>query len=397
MTAYFGRFGGCFVPEVLAPPLRELEGAFEAVKKDTGFHDRLNRLLRDYAGRPTPLYPADRLSREAGARVYLKREDLLHGGAHKTNNALGQALLAQRMGKKRLIAETGAGQHGCAVAMAGAMLGFEVEIYMGARDMERQRPNVERMRFCGARVIPVSAGQATLKEAINSALRDWTERFRDTHYLLGSVTGPAPYPRLVRFFQEVIGREARDQIVEQTGRLPDRVYACVGGGSNAIGIFSAFIQDKAVQLVGVEAGGTGEGPGEHSATLTRGAPGILHGSLSYLLQDEEGEVLPAHSIAPGLDYPGVGPEHSELKESGRARYRTVSDREALAAFRMLARLEGILPALESSHALAAVLAEREEMRPEEVVVVNLSGRGDKDLETVMRNNGDSIHFPACKG
>jgi len=372
----FGRFGGRFVPETLMPALEELERAWLRVMHDREFQRELQHLLAHYAGRPTPVYLAENFSRRAGGRVYLKREDLLHGGAHKTNNVLGQMLLARTMGKTRVVAETGAGQHGIAVAMAGALFGMPVEVYMGVEDVRRQQLNVQRMRLCGATVHPVECapGEGTLKDAVSEALRDWTTHVRDTYYLLGSVTGPHPYPSLVRDFQKVIGAEARRQMLAQTGRLPDTVVACVGGGSNAIGIFSAFLGDPAVSLIGVEAGGDGA---VHGATLERGAEGVFQGARTYVLQDEDGQIGEAHSVAPGLDYPGVGPQHAHLLATGRARYVSVTDEEARQAFRLLSRTEGIIPALESSHALAHVL--KMELAPDQVVLVNLSGRGDKDL------------------
>lgn len=378
----FGRYGGRYVAETLVPALEELERAYEEARGDPSFRRELDDCLRRYVGRPTPLYRAARLSAHLGVEVYLKREDLCHTGAHKINNTMGQALLARRMGKSRIIAETGAGQHGVATATAAAALGLRCEIYMGAEDMRRQRLNVLRMELLGARVIPVEAGSATLKDAINEALRDWIANVRDTHYLLGSVVGPHPYPTMVRDFQTVIGREARQQIIEAAGRLPDLLVACVGGGSNAIGLFHPFLEDP-VEMVGVEAGGEGLGSGRHAATLCAGRPGVLHGSYSYLLQDEDGQVLPTSSVAPGLDYPGVGPEHSWLRDLGRVRYEAVGDREALQAFQLLARLEGILPALESAHALAWLVREAPRLRGK-TALVNLSGRGDKDVQIVER-------------
>ena len=380
----FGPFGGRYVPETLVSALEELEEAYTRLSQDASFRSELDALLRDYAGRPTPLYLARRLSEQLGARVYLKREDLLHTGAHKINNALGQVLLARRMGKRRVIAETGAGQHGVATATAAAMLGLPCDVYMGREDVERQALNVYRIELLGARVIPVDAGSRTLKDAINEALRDWVTNVRDTFYVIGSVVGPHPYPRIVRDFQAVIGWEARAQVLEREGRLPDAVVACVGGGSNAMGLFAAFLDDSGVRLVGVEAAGRGLHTGQHAASLTAGSPGVLHGAYTYLLQDEAGQVLGTHSVSAGLDYPAVGPEHAYLKETGRAEYVAVTDREALEAFHLLARLEGILPALEPAHALAylPVLATR--LGPGAVVVVGLSGRGDKDVDTVRR-------------
>ena len=376
----FGRFGGTYVPEILMPALEQLESAFLESKQDPGFQGELADLLTHYAGRPTPLYRCRNLLSGGQARIYLKREDLLHGGAHKTNQALGQGLLARRMGKRRLIAETGAGQHGVATALTGAVLGLETRVYMGAVDMERQKQNVFRMRLMGAEVVPVSTGSRTLKDAINEALRDWSASYESTHYLLGTVAGPHPFPLMVRDFQRVIGDEARGQLLETEGRLPDVVVASVGGGSNAMGIFTAFLPDASVRLLGVEAAGEGLETGRHCATLERGRPGVLHGAYSFTLQDEEGQIGESHSISAGLDYPGVGPEHAWLKESGRAHYTTCTDTEALEAFHALARAEGIIPALESAHALSAAVREASDDR---VVLVNLSGRGDKDLETVL--------------
>ena len=380
----FGEFGGQFVPEVLIPPLKELEKAYNKLKDDEEFKRELDYYLRNYAGRPTPLYFAKNLTEKiGGAKIYLKREDLLHSGAHKINNTIGQALLAKKMGKTRLIAETGAGQHGVATAIAGALLGLEVEIYMGAEDVERQKMNVFRMKLLGAKVHPVESGSRTLKDAINEALRDWVATFEYTHYLIGSVVGPHPYPTIVRDFQSVIGRETKRQILEIEGTLPDVIVACVGGGSNAIGIFHPFIEDKKVRLIGVEAAGKGIETGKHAASLCAGKKGILHGMLSYFLQDEDGQIATTHSIAPGLDYPGVGPEHAWLKEIGRAEYVAVTDEQALKAFVELSRTEGILPALESAHALAYAIELAKEMSRDEIIVVNLSGRGDKDLGIVM--------------
>lgn len=387
----FGGFGGRFVPETLMEPLRELEEAYGRLRRDESFQEELKALLRDYAGRPTPLYFAERLTeRLGGAKIYLKREDLAFTGAHKINNALGQALLAKRMGKSRLVAETGAGQHGVATATVAARMGFRCTIYMGAEDMERQAANVSRMRLLGAEVRRVDAGSRTLKDAINEALRDWVTNVRDTHYLLGSAVGPHPYPMMVRDFQSVIGLETRMQMLEREGRLPDLVVACVGGGSNAIGMFYPFIQDEDVRLVGVEAGGEGLETGKHAASLVAGAPGILHGMHSYVLQDEHGLVKTTHSISAGLDYPGVGPEHAYLKESGRAEYVAVEDREALDAFLTLTRLEGIMPALEPAHALAYTIKVAPTMRRDEIIVVTLSGRGDKDLDMVFRSLGGVV-------
>jgi len=379
----FGRFGGVFVPEILVPALEQLEAAFLDAEADEGFRAELEHLLTTYAGRPTPLTRCRNLA--AGkARLYLKREDLLHGGAHKTNQVLAQALLAKRMGKSRLIAETGAGQHGVATALAGALLGFETRIYMGADDVERQALNVFRMQLMGAEVVPVTSGDRTLKDAVNEALRDWTATFADTHYLLGTVAGPHPFPLMVRQFQRVIGKEARAQIVEAEGRLPDAVIACVGGGSNAIGIFTDFIADAEVALIGVEAAGKGLSGHDHGATILRGRPGILHGAETLVLQDDDGQIADSWSISAGLDYPAVGPEHAHLKDIGRASYVGVEDEDALAAFAALARNEGIIAAFESSHALAHALKLAEERDDEPVLLVNLSGRGDKDMESARR-------------
>jgi tryptophan synthase beta chain len=380
----FGEFGGRFVPESLMAALDELEREYAAAREDPEFAATLARLERTYTGRPTPLYFAERLSARVGARVYLKREDLAHTGAHKINNALGQGLLAQRMGKRRIIAETGAGQHGVATATVCAMLGCECIVYMGEEDIRRQSLNVFRMKLLGAEVRPVASGSRTLKDAINEALRDWVTNVETTHYLIGSAVGPHPYPRLVRDFQAVIGRETRAQVLDAEVRLPDVVVACVGGGSNSIGMFHPFASDEGVKLVGVEAGGQGVASGKHAATLVGGRPGVLHGALSYLLQDENGQVLETHSISAGLDYPGVGPEHSYLRASGRASYVSADDAAALEAFQALSREEGIIPALESAHAVAWVLEQgaRHAFTPETVVVVNLSGRGDKDINTV---------------
>ncbi len=380
----FGRFGGRFVPETLIEALEELEESYARLKESDEFRSELELLLRSYAGRPTPLYFARNLTRAlGGAKIYLKREDLLHGGAHKINNALGQALLAKHMGKRRVIAETGAGQHGVATAMACAVLGLECRVYMGELDASRQSANVKRMKLLGAEVVEVKSGTKTLKDAINEAIRDWVTNVRNTYYLLGSCVGPHPYPTIVRDFQSVIGRECRSQILEAEGTLPDYVVACVGGGSNAIGIFYPFLEDD-VKLIGVEAGGRGEGLGEHAASLVRGSEGVLHGAYTYVLQDENGQIADTWSIAPGLDYPAVGPEHAYLKESGRAQYVAVSDEDALRAYVTLARTEGILPALEPAHAVAYAMELAPTLKPDEIVVVNLSGRGDKDLETVLR-------------
>jgi tryptophan synthase beta chain len=393
-SGHFGRFGGRFVPETLMQPLIELEAAYRAAKADAGFRRRLRGLLTSYAGRPTPLYFAERLTRHVGgARIYLKREDLCHTGAHKINNVLGQALLAQRMGKSRVIAETGAGQHGVASATAAALLGLECEVYMGSVDVARQALNVFRMRLLGARVVPVESGSRTLKDAVNEALRDWVTNVRTTYYLLGSVMGPHPYPMMVRDFQRVIGEEARGQSRRLAGRLPDLVVACVGGGSNAIGLFWAFIDDRRVRIVGVEPGGHGIKTGKHGASLSSGAVGVLHGSMSYLLQNDDGQVAEAHSISAGLDYPGVGPEHSYYTDAGRFEYVSVTDAEALEGFQALTRLEGIMPALESSHAVAYAMRAAARMKKSQVVVIGLSGRGDKDVHTVEQALGE----PATNG
>jgi tryptophan synthase beta chain len=376
----FGPYGGQFVPETLMPALAELERAWIAARSDAAYRAELDGLLRDFAGRPTPLYRARRLSERLGRPVYLKREDLNHTGSHKLNNALGQALLAKRMGKQRIIAETGAGQHGVATATVCALLGLDCEIYMGVEDTRRQRPNVQRMELLGAKVNPVDAGARTLKEATSAAIRDWVTNVENTHYVIGSVVGPAPYPAIVRDLQRVIGDEARAQMLEREGRLPARVVACVGGGSNAMGIFAAFIPDSEVELVGVEAGGEGIDTSRHGAPLTVGGrAGILHGSRSAVMQDEEGQIVEAHSISAGLDYPGAGPQHAHLRDSGRARYVAVDDRDALAAFRAVTRLEGIIPALETAHALAWVLAQPDG----DLDLLCLSGRGDKDLAEVL--------------
>ncbi len=378
----FGEFGGIYVPEILVPALEELERAFVEAQADETFDAELKPLLRDYAGRPTPLYRCRRFGTGGPATVWLKREDLLHGGAHKTNQALAQALLAVRMAKRRLIAETGAGQHGVATAMAGALFGLETRVYMGAEDVARQHANVLRMELMGAEVVPVTTGGRTLKDAINAALRDWSASYETTHYLLGTVAGPHPFPTIVREFQRVIGDEARAQCLSAMGGLPDVVIACVGGGSNAIGIFSAFLQDARVALVGVEAAGAGLETGRHSATLGRGVPGILHGARTLVLQDEHGQVAEAYSVAAGLDYPAVGPEHAHLQTTGRATYTARTDEEALTALTELSRAEGIIPALESAHALAEALWRARAPDAPVRILVNLSGRGDKDLDTV---------------
>lgn len=377
---YFGSFGGRFVPETLIHALDELTTAYGEMKNDAGFKEALNIRLRDFVGRPTPLHSAPALTRHVGgARIFLKREDLCHTGAHKINNAVGQVLLAARMGKTRIIAETGAGQHGVATAAAAALEGMECIVYMGREDMDRQRANVLRMDLLGARVVPVDQGSRTLKDAINEAIRDWVTHVATTHYVIGSVVGPHPYPMMVRDFQSVIGREARAQMQEKAGRLPDVIVACVGGGSNAMGIYHAFLNDD-VRLIGVEGGGLGLESGSHAATLCAGTPGVLHGAMSYLLQDGDGQVIGTHSVSAGLDYPGVGPEHAFLKDSDRVQYTCATDSEALDALRLLSRTEGIIPALESAHALAEAAKVARELGPDAIVLVNLSGRGDKDLD-----------------
>jgi len=383
MKGHYGNYGGQFVPETLMHPLEELEAAYTAAQRDPSFQLEFDQLLRHYSGRPTALYFAERLTKAwRGAKIYLKREDLNHTGAHKINNCLGQGLLARRMGKKRIIAETGAGQHGVATATVCALLGMECDIYMGEEDIRRQELNVFRMKLLGARVIPVSAGSKTLKDAINESMRDWVTNVRTTYYMLGSVLGPHPYPLMVRDFQSVIGREVRAQILEKEGRLPDVLVACVGGGSNAIGLFYDFVEDRQIQMIGVEAGGRGPKLGEHAARFSGGRPGVLHGTFSYILQDADGQVVPTHSVSAGLDYPAVGPEHAELHDKGRVVYTSVTDGEALDAFHELSRMEGIIPALESSHAVAQT---KKLMLPStRVVVINLSGRGDKDVTEVMR-------------
>ena len=387
----FGDFGGKFVPETLMAALSELEAAYGEAKVSPEFQNELERLLQNFAGRPTALYYAENLTRQCGgAKIYLKREDLAHTGAHKINNALGQALLARRMGKERIIAETGAGQHGVAAATVCAMLGLKCIVYMGFEDVQRQSLNVFRMRLLEAEVVSVESGTCTLKDAINEAIRDWVTNVETTHYLIGSVVGPHPYPMLVRDFQAVIGREARSQFLEVERRLPDYVVACVGGGSNAIGTFHEFIGDEAVKLVGVEAGGEGLETNKHSASLSAGRPGVLHGSMSYLLQDEHGQVQETHSISAGLDYPGVGPEHSYLKDSGRARYLSVDDSQALEGFHLLSRTEGIIPALEPAHAVYYVAQLARELLPEQTILMCLSGRGDKDINIVAKASGIEI-------
>ncbi len=381
----FGDFGGQFIPETLMAAVAQLADAYREVRADRAFWENLQALLTTYVGRPSPLFRADRLTtRLGGAQVYLKREDLNHTGAHKINNTLGQALLAQRMGKRRIIAETGAGQHGVATATAAACCGLDCVVYMGSEDMRRQELNVFRMELLGARVVPVDTGQKTLKDAINAALRDWIASSDQTHYLIGSVMGPHPYPRMVRDFQTIIGRETRAQIHEMTGRLPDCIVACVGGGSNAAGIFTPFLDDESVRLVGVEAAGEGLIPGRHAATLSAGSPGILHGMRTYVLQDDDGQTMPVHSVSAGLDYPGVGPEHAYWKEIGRVEYVAVDDQTALNAFTTLAEAEGIIPALEPAHAVGYVLKMAPTLSPQDIVIVNLSGRGDKDVAEAAR-------------
>ncbi len=384
VETHFGPYGGRYVPETLIAALDELTSAWTEARDDAAFIERLRLLHRDFIGRPTPLYLAERLSKRAGRRVYLKREDLAHTGAHKINNAIGQALLAERMGKRRIIAETGAGQHGVATATACALFGLECVVYMGSEDIRRQRPNVERMGLLGAEVVPVEAGARTLKEAVSAAIRDWVANVATTHYVIGSAVGPAPFPALVRDLQRVIGEEAREQALAAEGSLPSRVIACVGGGSNSIGIFTPFVEDEGVALVGVEAAGEGLDSGRHGASLGAGATGVLHGSLSSVIADAEGQILEAHSVSAGLDYPGVGPEHAWLRDSGRATYTSVTDAQALAAFADLCRMEGIIPALESSHAIAWLL---ENGGGDGYDVVCLSGRGDKDLAEYMERTG----------
>lgn len=377
----FGRFGGVYVPEILVPPLEELEQQFLQAMKDESFKNELNFLLKNYAGRPTPLYQCKNLCKGTATNIFLKREDLVHGGAHKTNQVLAQGLLCKRMGKHKIIAETGAGQHGVASALMGALFSFKTRVYMGAKDVERQRLNVFRMQLMGAEVMAVESGEQTLKDAVNEALKDWALNFKDTHYVIGSVVGPHPFPTLVRDFQRIIGAEAKEQIIKATGRLPDAVLACVGGGSNAMGIFADFVEEKSVQLIGVEGGGLGTHTTHHAATLKGGTEGILHGARTKLMQDHEGQVTESHSISAGLDYPGVGPEHAYLQDIGRAQYVSATDDEALMAFRALAEQEGIIPAFESAHALAHAIKMAQECKTPQVLVVNISGRGDKDMET----------------
>ena len=388
---HFGPYGGMFVAETLMGPIRELREAYERYLQDPDFQAELDFELQQYVGRPSPLYFAERWSRElGGARIYLKREDLNHTGAHKVNNTVGQALLAKRMGKTRIIAETGAGQHGVASATVAARLGLECVVYMGAEDIERQAMNVYRMKLLGATVVPVTSGSRTLKDALNEAMRDWVTNVDDTFYIIGTVAGPHPYPAMVRDFQAIIGREAREQILQHEGRLPDALVACVGGGSNAIGLFHPFIEDRDVAMYGVEAAGYGLDTGKHAAPLCAGKPGVLHGNRTYLMEDAHGQIIPTHSISAGLDYPGVGPEHAWLKDTGRAQYVAVTDDEALQAFHDLTRIEGILPALESSHALAYARKLAPTMGREQILIVNLSGRGDKDIHTVANHEGITL-------
>ncbi|MCK2184025.1 tryptophan synthase subunit beta [Halomonas getboli] len=388
---FFGRFGGRFVAETLMPLILELQEAYESAKQDPDFHAELDALRRDYIGRESPLYLAERLTEAlGGARIYLKREDLMHTGAHKINNCIGQVLLARRMGKKRIIAETGAGMHGVATATVAARFGMECIIYMGSTDIDRQQPNVQRMKLLGAKVIPVTSGTGTLKDAMNDALRDWVTNVADTFYIIGTVAGPHPYPAMVRDFQSVIGQEVREQLAEKEGRLPDSLVACIGGGSNAMGLFHPFLEDEGVRLIGVEAAGEGLDTGKHAASLQGGSPGVLHGNRTFLLQSAEGQITDAHSISAGLDYPGIGPEHAWLHEIGRAEYVAVTDDEALDAFKTLCRLEGIIPALESSHAIAHAIKLAPTLPEDHVMVLNLSGRGDKDMTTVTERLADEL-------
>lgn len=385
MKRNYGKFGGQYIPETLMPTLHQLEKAYEDAKKDPGFQAELQDLLKNYVGRESPLYFAKRLTEHCGgAKIFLKREDLNHTGAHKVNNTIGQALLAKRMGKTRLIAETGAGMHGVATATVAALLGMKCDVFMGALDVARQAPNVERMKALGAKVIAVDAGSATLKDAMNEAIRDWAATSESTFYCIGTVAGPHPYPAIVRDFQSVIGKEARKQCLEQTGRLPDEVIACVGGGSNAMGIFAGFLDDPSVKLTGVEAGGEGIETGRHAASINGGTVGVLHGCKTYLLQTPDGQILDTHSVSAGLDYPGVGPEHCYLADTGRAKYAVINDPEAIAAFDLLSRLEGIIPALESSHAVAQALKTAPLYDRNSIIIVNLSGRGDKDMDSVRK-------------
>ena len=390
-AGHFGAYGGRFVAETLMEPIYELEQAYEKLKHDPAFQAEFDRDLQYYVGRPSPLYFAERLTRElGGAKIYLKREDLNHTGAHKINNTIGQALLAKHMGKKRIIAETGAGQHGVASATIAARLGLECVVYMGAEDVQRQAPNVFRMKLLGATVVPVHSGSKTLKDALNEAMRDWVTNVDDTFYIIGTVAGPHPYPAMVRDFQAVIGREAREQILAQEGRLPDALVACVGGGSNAIGLFHPFLADESVAIYGVEAGGDGIETGRHAAPLSAGKPGVLHGNRTYLMEDANGQIIETHSISAGLDYPGVGPEHAWLKDIGRAHYVAITDSEAMQGFHALTRKEGIIPALESSHAMAYAMKLAPTMRQEQIIIANLSGRGDKDINTIARLEGITL-------
>lgn len=388
---HFGPYGGRFVAETLVEPLEELQAAYETLKNSSAFQDEFDRDLKYYVGRPSPLYFAERWSRElGGAKIFLKREDLNHTGAHKINNTIGQALLAKFMGKTRIIAETGAGQHGVASATIAARLGLECVVYMGADDIQRQAPNVYRMKLLGAKVVPVTSGSRTLKDALNEAMRDWVTNVDNTFYIIGTVAGPHPYPAMVRDFQAVIGREAREQILEQDGKLPDALVACVGGGSNAIGLFYPFLADESVKIYGVEAGGSGIETGKHAATLSAGRPGVLHGNRTYLIEDHNGQIIETHSISAGLDYPGVGPEHSWLKDVGRVNYVAINDDEAMKGFHTLTRTEGIIPALESSHALAYTMKLAPTMTKDQSIIVNLSGRGDKDINTIARLEGITL-------
>ena len=390
-AGHFGAYGGRFVAETLMEPIYELEQAYEKLKHDPAFQAEFDRDLQYYVGRPSPLYFAERLTRElGGAKIYLKREDLNHTGAHKINNTIGQALLAKHMGKKRIIAETGAGQHGVASATIAARLGLECVVYMGAEDVQRQAPNVFRMKLLGATVVPVHSGSKTLKDALNEAMRDWVTNVDDTFYIIGTVAGPHPYPAMVRDFQAVIGREAREQILAQEGRLPDALVACVGGGSNAIGLFHPFLADESVAIYGVEAGGDGIETGRHAAPLSAGKPGVLHGNRTYLMEDANGQIIETHSISAGLDYPGVGPEHAWLKDIGRANYVAITDSEAMQGFHALTRKEGIIPALESSHAMAYAMKLAPTMRQDQIIIANLSGRGDKDINTIARLEGITL-------
>ena len=390
-SGHFGRYGGSFVAETLVGPLQELAAAYDAARADASFQQAFDKDMAHYVGRPSPIYHAERLSREVGgAQILLKREDLNHTGAHKINNTIGQALLAARMGKKRIIAETGAGQHGVASATVAARLGLECVVYMGATDIERQKINVYRMKLLGATVVPVTSGSATLKDALNEAMRDWVTNIADTFYIIGTVAGPDPYPRMVRDFNAIVGREAREQMLAEYGRLPDAITACVGGGSNAIGLFHAFLNDPGVAIYGAEAAGDGVHTGRHAASISAGRPGVLHGNRTYVLCDDDGQITETHSISAGLDYPGVGPEHAFLADTGRAQYVGITDTEALEAFHRLTRVEGILPALESSHAIAQAIKIARELSPDKIVLCNLSGRGDKDVHTIAGREGITL-------